>query len=75
MIGVRSLEVEHKGAEKMLILTRKEGEALIIDNDVKIQVLAIKGNQVSIGIEAPDSVPIHREEIYKKIQQEQADRE
>lgn len=59
----------------MLILTRKEGEALIIDNDVKIQVLAIKGNQVSIGIEAPDSVPIHREEIYKKIQQEQANRE
>ena len=54
----------------MLILSRREGEALIIDNDVKIKILAIKGNQVSVGIEAPESVTIHREEIYKKIQQE-----
>ena len=59
----------------MLILSRREGEALIIDNDVKIKILAIKGNQVSVGIEAPDSVTIHREEVFKRIEQEKNQQE
>ena len=51
----------------MLILTRRISETLVIGDDVTITVLAIKGNQVRLGIEAPDNVAVHREEIYKKI--------
>ena len=59
----------------MLILTRRVGEALIIDDDVKIHVLAVKGNQVSVGIDAPESTSIHREEVYKRIQREKQNQE
>lgn len=55
----------------MLILTRRMGESLIIDDDIKVKVLSIKGRQVRIGIDAPKEVAVHREEIYKRIQQEQ----
>ncbi|ORU94007.1 MAG: carbon storage regulator [Cycloclasticus sp. symbiont of Bathymodiolus heckerae] len=54
----------------MLILTRKVGESLVIGDDVSIIVLGVKGNQVRIGVDAPKSVSVHREEIYKKIQDE-----
>ena len=54
----------------MLILTRRPKETICIGHDVRVTVLDIKGNQVRIGIEAPDAVPIHREEIYNKIQTE-----
>jgi len=53
----------------MLILSRRVGEALIIDDDVKVHVLSISGNQVRIGIEAPKEVSVHREEVYQRIQQ------
>ncbi len=55
----------------MLILTRKVGESLVIGDDVSIIVLGIKGNQVKIGVDAPKTVSVHREEIYNKIQNEQ----
>ncbi len=54
----------------MLILTRKVGESLVIGEDVSIIVLGVKGNQVRIGVDAPKSVSVHREEIYNKIQDE-----
>jgi carbon storage regulator len=54
----------------MLILTRKLGESITIDNDIKITVLGIIGKQVKLGIIAPDKVSVHREEIFKKIQAE-----
>ena len=54
----------------MLILTRKLGESITIGDDIKIQVLEIKGKQVRLGIDAPRKYSIHREEIYQRIQEE-----
>jgi carbon storage regulator len=55
----------------MLILTRRNHESIRIGDDVIITVLAINGNQVRIGIEAPKSVAVHREEIYERIKSQQ----
>lgn len=55
----------------MLLLTRRIGETLMIGDDVNITVLGVKGNQVRLGINAPLSIPVHREEIYLKIKEEE----
>ena len=52
----------------MLALSRKKNEALIINNNVEITILEIKGEQVKIGISAPKEVPIYRKEVYVQIQ-------
>ncbi len=57
----------------MLILTRRVGETIVIGNvgdEVKVTVLGVKGNQVRIGVNAPKSISVHREEIFEKIQKE-----
>ena len=57
----------------MLILTRRIGETLMIGDDVTVTILNVKGAQVRLGIAAPKDVPVHREEIYRRIQAEQPD--
>lgn len=51
----------------MLILTRRAGESLVIGDNITITVLAIKGNQIRLGIDAPKDVSVHRQEIQLKI--------
>ena len=54
----------------MLVLTRKPGEALLIGGDIKVTVLGVRGNLVRVGIDAPKTVPVHRQEVYARIQRE-----
>lgn len=56
----------------MLILTRRMGESVMIGDEVSIMVLGVKGNQVRLGINAPRTIAVHREEIYRRIKREQA---
>ena len=53
----------------MLALTRKKGEALVINNNIEITILEVKGDQVKIGISAPKEVPVYRKEVYIQIQE------
>lgn len=53
----------------MLALSRKKGEALMINNDIEITILEVKGEQVKIGISAPKEVPVYRKEVYIQIQE------
>ena len=53
----------------MLALSRKKGEAIVVNNNVEITILEVKGDQVKIGISAPKDVPIYRKEVYMQIQQ------
>jgi carbon storage regulator len=54
----------------MLILTRRPGESVMIGDDITITVLAIRGNQLSLGFTAPRHIAVHREEVYRRIQAE-----
>jgi len=53
----------------MLALSRKKGEAIIINNNVEVTILEVKGDQVKIGITAPREVPVYRKEVYLQIQE------
>lgn len=54
----------------MLVLTRKAGEGFRIGGDIRVSVIALKGNSVRIGIEAEGRVPVHRDEVYLRIEDE-----
>jgi carbon storage regulator len=54
----------------MLILTRRISEVIIINDDIKVTVLGVKGNQVRLGIDAPKDISVHREEIHDRIKKE-----
>lgn len=51
----------------MLVLTRRVGEAIVIGNGMVVRVLEVRGDQVRIGVDAPRSVPVHREEVYREV--------
>jgi carbon storage regulator len=51
----------------MLVLSRKTGESIVINNNITVTVLKVCGNTVSIGVEAPEQVPVHRQEVWDKI--------
>lgn len=53
----------------MLALSRKKKEAIIINNNIEVTVLEVKGDQVKIGISAPKEIPVYRKEVYLQIQQ------
>lgn len=51
----------------MLVLTRKLGESIVIDNCINVTIVAIDGNKIRLGISAPPEVPIHREEVFRRL--------
>ena len=56
----------------MLILTRRPSERIVINENIIIEILGIKGNQVRVGIDAPRDIKVHREEIYNRINKEKS---
>src|SRR5829696_10389444 len=60
------------GISAMLVLTRKSNQSIMIGDDIEVSVLAIMGEKVRIGIQAPRDVPVFRREVYLEIQQERA---
>jgi carbon storage regulator len=60
------------GEARVLILTRKVGESVLIGDGIKVSVLAVKGNQVRVGIDAPKDVSVHREEVRERLEEGKA---
>lgn len=58
----------------MLVLSRRQGERIVIDGDIEVVVLASRGDRVRLGIIAPDNVPVHREEVARQIHANQPGR-
>ena len=56
----------------MLILSRRPGESVHLGDDIKITILSIKGQQIKIGLEVPEQMPVYREELYLKVQSQNA---
>lgn len=56
----------------MLVLTRRVGESVVIGNDVVVTVIEARGDQVRVGIQAPRSIQVHREEVFRQLEQENA---
>ncbi|MCP4813331.1 MAG: carbon storage regulator CsrA [Planctomycetaceae bacterium] len=56
----------------MLVLSRKKNESIVINNDITVVVVEIRGDKVRLGVEAPKEVPVHRREVYDAIQQNEA---
>lgn len=56
----------------MLVLSRRQGESIVIGNHVTITVLEVRGDQIRLGIDAPRSVTVHREEVYRRVLEENA---
>jgi carbon storage regulator len=61
---------KEEGAPKMLVLTRKSNQSIMIGDEIEVSVLSVMGEKVRIGIQAPQSVPVFRKEIYLEIHRE-----
>ena len=57
----------------MLVLSRKKNESIVINNDITIVVVEIRGDKVRLGVEAPKEVPVHRREVYDAIKRNEAE--
>ena len=55
----------------MLILTRRPGEAICIGDDIEVTILSQRGEQIRVGITAPEEVPVHRQEVYERIREQE----
>jgi carbon storage regulator len=56
----------------MLVLSRKKNESIVINNDIRVVIVEIRGDKVRLGVEAPPEVPVHRQEIYEAIKRLEA---
>lgn len=56
----------------MLVLSRKKNESIVINNDITIVVVEIRGDKVRLGVEAPKEIPVHRREVYEAIKRSEA---
>ena len=59
----------------MLVLSRKKNESIVINNDITIFIVEIRGDKVRLGIDAPPTVPVHRREVYDAIQRQNASKD
>jgi carbon storage regulator len=71
LIG-RAFASETKKEGNMLVLSRKKNESIVINNDITIVVVEIRGDKVRLGVEAPKEVPVHRREVYDAIRRNDA---
>ncbi|MBB76784.1 MAG: carbon storage regulator [Planctomycetaceae bacterium] len=55
----------------MLVLSRKKNESIVIDNDITIVVVEIRGDKVRLGVDAPKEIPVHRQEVFEAIKRNQ----
>ena len=58
----------------MLVLSRKKNESIVINNDITVVVVEIRGDKVRLGVEAPKEVPVHRREVYDAIKRGETER-
>lgn len=59
----------------MLVLSRNKGEKIVIGNNIVVTVVDVRGDRVRLGFTGPSEVPIHREEVFRRLEAEQAERE
>ena len=67
-------DTHSKGMEVMLVLSRKKNESIVINNDITVVVVEIRGDKVRLGVEAPKEVPVHRREVYDAIKRGETER-
>jgi carbon storage regulator len=66
--GITPLETCELKERPMLVLSRKLNESIVINDNVVVTVLGVQGDRVRLGIEAPGEIPVHRQEVYEKMQ-------